>query len=99
MLRYLGSANDGRKVYLNEKGEFLIERRIPDEIFGPTAEEIEQFIEEHPNADACPNCGYEYYITLIGGPQLAYEDNRCRVCHSNPGFPHKIQSSEGKANE
>lgn len=56
---------------------------------------VEAFHKAHPNAEACPNCGYRYYVYEFG-VELAYTGGRCIVCYGTPDFPHKV--SEFKEN-
>jgi len=79
MLKRIGTMNDGREVYIDEDKKLWAKNEIPTQVFGPTHKEIKQFEEEHADAEACPECGFKYYVNIFG-VYLAFEDGICRVC-------------------
>ena len=80
-LKYLGRLKeDNRQAYGCKKCSRVgAKNLIPTTLYGPTHTEIKQFEEEHADAEACPKCGYKFFVTGFG-IHLAMMDGGCCVC-------------------
>jgi len=81
-LEYLGRLKeDSRKVWACRKCDRAwAENEIPTTLLGPTPSEIERFKDEHPDAEACPECGFKYIVSIYR-PSVAVVDGFCFVCN------------------
>ncbi len=83
---------DDRKVYVCRKCDRKwAKNEISTTLVGPTSTEIDNFKSMHPDAKACPKCGYKFHV-MPNNIFIAYElrpdgSDFCTVCQSHSSGP------------